>query len=215
MGTLKAAAWPKFFEQTRLNREKCTHASIGIRSLVFALLNSFLVVPRAWTSMVMGMVIPQSARQPRRQLHQPARVAGNVPRRSRSPQRHRGTEAVQQPVSSTIAVMIDAELSRYLVPAVALDVSNKIKGLQRRNAKWEKLQKDITELREGHLPPGYRVLPHAFETHCLDDLVLQDGIYRQVDASISVREARKRFHLEHLQLQCELGSNFWSNTEHN
>ncbi|CAL1172032.1 unnamed protein product [Cladocopium goreaui] len=99
--------------------------------------------------MVVAIVIPQSARQPRRQLHQPASVAGNVPRRSRSPQGHRGTEAVQQPVSSTIAVLIDAELGRYLAPAVSLDVSNKIKGLQRRNAKREKLQKDITELREG------------------------------------------------------------------
>ena len=154
--------------------------------------------------MVVAIVIPQSARQPRRQLHQPASVAGNVPRRSRSPQGHRGTEAVQQPVASTIAVLIDAELGRYLAPAVSLDVSNKIKGLQRRNAKREKLQKDITELREGHLPPGYIVFPHAFETHLLNDLVLQDEISRQVDASISVREAKKRFHLEHVQPQCEL-----------
>ena len=65
---------------------------------------------------------PTTARQQRRQLHQPASVAGNAPRRSRSPQRHRGTESVQQPVSSTIAVLIDAELGRYLAPAVVKDI---------------------------------------------------------------------------------------------
>ena len=36
VAALKAAAWPKFFERFRLNREKCTHASIGIHSLIFA-----------------------------------------------------------------------------------------------------------------------------------------------------------------------------------
>ena len=34
-------------------------------------------------------------------------------------------------------------------------------------------------------------------------MVLQDGISRQVDTSISVREAKKQFDLEHLQLQCK------------
>ena len=60
LAALKAAAWPEiFFEQIRLNREKCTRASIGIRSLFFALLNSFLAVPPAWELMVVAIVIPQ------------------------------------------------------------------------------------------------------------------------------------------------------------
>ena len=57
----------------------------------------------------------------------------------------------QETHAQTISKLIDAELGRYLAPAVlkdirkqSLELSNKIRGLQRTNTKREKLKKDLS-----------------------------------------------------------------------
>lgn len=163
-----------------------------------------------------------TASRPRRQLHQPpsrpfsgiSREPENEAVRSRSPHtsgRNAAEMGNQETHAQTISKLIDAELGRYLAPAVlkdirrqSLELSNKIRGLQRTNMKREKLKKDLSVFGEGRLPEGYRPFPHTFETHLLDEMVLQDGISRHVDSSLSVRETKHRFHVEHQKTQCEL-----------
>ena len=163
-----------------------------------------------------GGNLPQASR--RRQLH-PLRPASQAfaddrqnTRRSRSPQGLRsGADSAPENAPFSIASMVDAELGRYLAPAVlkdmrkqSMDLSNKIRALQRTNARREKLKKDIHDLTEERLPPGYRPFPHTFETYLLDEMVVQEGLSRQVDQSCSIRDTKRKFHLEHLKVQCEL-----------
>ena len=163
-----------------------------------------------------------TASRPRRQLLQPlsrpissiSREPENAEVRSRSPHtfgRRVAEMGAQETHAQTISKLIDAELGRYLAPAVlkdirkqSLELSNKIRGLQRTNMKREKLKKDLSVFSEGRLPEGYRPFPHTFETHLLDEMVHQAGITKTVDQSLSVRETKHRFHVEHLKTQCEL-----------
>lgn len=157
-----------------------------------------------------------AARPARRQLLTPASQAlpeRSSVQRSRSPQGARVTGDAVSPTATppSITSLIDIELGRYLAPAVlkdirkqSLDLSNKIRSLQRTNAKREKLRSDINELNDDRLPAGYRPFPHTFETYLLDDRVVQDGLSKEVDTNLSIRDTKRRFHLEHLKIQCEL-----------
>ena len=115
------------------------------------------------------------------------------------------------PGQSSIDDLIDAELGRYLAPAVlkdnrkqSLDLSNKIRGLQKTNVRREKVKGNIAEVQDGILPKGFRPFSHTFETHLLDDMVSQDGISVTVDTSMSIRDTKRKFHMEHLKVQLEL-----------
>ena len=154
---------------------------------------------------------PPAADRRRRQLlpQIPAQQSAHQGGRSRSPRSPRSA-AAQVPIQPLDA-LIDNELGRYLPSAVlkdirkqSLDLSSKIRGLQKTNVRRDKLKENIAMIQDGNLPTGFRPCSNTFETHLLDELVAQDGISAPVDTSLSIRDTKRKFHMEHLKVQLEL-----------
>ena len=114
--------------------------------------------------------------------------------------------------SPTADNIIDEELKKYMNPKLKKSIAkeskellDKIRAMRKTSIRVEKTKSDIAQLRAGHLPPGFRKAPHAFETELLDSKAVQDlGIEYQfiVDTELSVRENKEAFRKQALAQQC-------------